>query len=174
VYSWIAYDETEPHELMNLQQLMRNIFEGPSNNADPYYPARLDYDFYVADLLETEGTWRENYFNFYTSRMDAPVYAMGTELISDEGVMEDYRAQLPPVRGQNLPRTEYGFEIQYNESWGHIDGLQADAQYNTLFPRLLDWIQGLSAGQVQIPAFGEPWTQNYDPREIAKSATTGK
>ncbi|MCZ7585181.1 MAG: hypothetical protein M5R36_18640 [Deltaproteobacteria bacterium] len=162
MYSWLDYNEVEPHELMSVQKLITNIFEGPSNNADPYYPARIDIDFYVADVLETEGTWRDDYFRFRTSQVDAPVFVMGTHLVADTGLMEQYRDQLPPVRGYDMPRTDIGFDILYKDDWEHIDGLQVEPEYNDLYTQLADWVNTWSSGEVAVPLFGTPWDDVAD------------
>lgn len=161
-YRWLNYDEVEPHELMKAQSLIKNIYEGPSNNADPYYSYRLDIDLYVADLCDTAGSWRDTYFQLYSSQMDAPVYVMATALVAETGTMEEYRDQLPPVRGYDAPRTEVGYDVLYQTEWEHIDGLQVEPEYNNFFTDLADWVTTWSDGEVQVPEFGTPWEEVAD------------
>ncbi|MBZ0271352.1 hypothetical protein K8I61_04905 [bacterium] len=161
-YSWLNYQESDPAELMDIQSLIQNIYKGPSNNADPYYSSRLDFDFFVADQMETEGTWRHDYFKLYTSEVDVPVYAMETALVAETGEMEKYRDRLPAVEGGTLPRDDNAFRILTLPDWEHIDGLQVDAAFNPVFPDLLVWILDWSEGSVQVPLFGTPWDQVKD------------
>ncbi len=151
VYSWIDYDEADPAECSDLDDLIPAIYKGPSNATDRYYSARLNLDLAVADQMETEGVWREQYFKMYTSRIDAPVLAVGTRIISGTDRYEQYRDRLAPVRGQNLPRTQFGYEIILHPEWEHIDPLFAKAESNDFLHRLIAWMDEFSAGVVEPP-----------------------
>ena len=152
LYTWLHYDEVEPHDFCEIQNMIKALYEGPSNAADPYYAARLDYDFYVADQMETEETWREQYFHLRSSTVDVPVFALGSHLLSEEPErITDYRDQLAPVRNQELPRSEYGFDIMWKPDWEHLDTVFAVAESNDFFAELGEWLLRHSGGEVLVP-----------------------
>jgi len=152
LYTWKHWNEVDPPEFCEIQDLIKSLYEGPSNALDPYYASRLDLDFFVADQLETAGTWRDKYFRFKSSQMDAPVYALGSHILSEQPErVTRYRDQIAPVRGQDLPRSEYGFEILWKPEWEHIDTVFAVAATNDFFSGLLDWMIEFSKGEVQVP-----------------------
>ncbi|MEZ4269594.1 MAG: hypothetical protein R3F39_24815 [Myxococcota bacterium] len=158
LYRWKHYDQVEPAEFCEIQDLLHALYAGPSNAPDPYYAARLDQDFYVADRMDTEGTWREAYFPLRASAMNAPVYVLGSRLLSGEPErVTDYRDRIAPVRGQSLPRSEYGFEVSWKPEWEHIDTVFAVAETNPFFADVTAWMQRFSAGGVQVPEHGGPW-----------------
>ncbi|MCZ7582407.1 MAG: hypothetical protein M5R36_03220 [Deltaproteobacteria bacterium] len=84
--------------------------------------------------------------------MDAPVLAFGTHLISQTDFYEEYRDRLPPVREQDLPRTEYGYEITYIQNWDHMDPVFGKKGRNPFFDEVLDFMSRYSSGTVQVPA----------------------
>ncbi len=158
LYRWKHYDEVEPAEFCEIQDLLHALYEGPSNAPDPYYAARLDQDFYVADHMNTAGTWRETYFPLRASSMDAPVYVLGSRLLSGEPArVTDYRDGIAPVRGQVLPRSEFGFQVLWKPEWEHIDTVFAVAETNPFFADVIAWMQRFSGGAVQVPEHGAPW-----------------
>lgn len=158
LYRWKHYDQVEPAEFCEIQDLLRALYEGPSNAPDPYYAARLDQDFYVADRMDTEGTWRDAYFPLRASAMNAPVYVLGSRLLSGEPErVTEYRDRIAPVRGQALPRTEFGFEQLWKPEWEHIDTVFAVADTNPFFADVIAWMQRFSAGPVQVPRHGAAW-----------------
>ncbi|MCZ7582408.1 MAG: hypothetical protein M5R36_03225 [Deltaproteobacteria bacterium] len=59
LYHWLNYDEVDPEESADVQDLLHSVYFGPSNAVDPYYSARIGLDMAAADQLETVGTWRE-------------------------------------------------------------------------------------------------------------------
>lgn len=150
-YQWLHYDEVEPKEFSEIQDVILSFYMGPSNTTDPYYPLRLDMDYYVANFMDNADNWRGNYFPLYASRMDAPVYFIGTSLLADMDRHLIYRNMLPPVRGQGLPRDQYGFHILFVPEWEHLDSAYAAPEVNPFFPDLLAWMDEFSVGQVQIP-----------------------
>lgn len=155
LYTWKHWDEVDPLDFCEIQDLLRSLWEGPSNATDPYYASRLDLDFFVADQLETAGTWRDKYFTLRSSDMDAPVYVLGSHILSEQPERVTlYRSQIAPVRGQDLPRSEYGFEILWKPEWEHIDTVFAVAETNDFFLGLVDWMQQYSKGVVQVPIEG--------------------
>jgi hypothetical protein len=158
LYRWKHYDEVEPAEFCEIQDVLRALYAGPSNAPDPYYAARLDQDFYVADRMDTEGTWRDAYFPLKASAMNAPVFVLGSRLLSGEPErVTEYRDRIAPVRGQSLPRTEYGFEVQWRPEWEHIDTVFAVAETNPFFADVTAWMQRFSGATVQVPQHGAPW-----------------
>ncbi|MCB9787730.1 MAG: hypothetical protein H6744_13690 [Deltaproteobacteria bacterium] len=156
LYHWLHYDEVSPPEYCELQDLLHALYAGPSNAPDPYYAARLDQDFYVADHMDTAGTWRDSYFHLRSSAMSAPVYVLASRLLSGEPErVTDYRDRIAPVRGQSRPRSEFGFEIQWMPQWEHIDTVFAVE--NPFFEAVTAWMLETSTGTVQVDAFGAPW-----------------
>lgn len=151
LYQWRNYDQVYPREASDIQDTLRGLWQGPTNGFDPYYPSRLSMDQKVAGHLETAGTWRETYFKLRTSRMDAPIFVLQTQALADLGLTEQYRAQLPPARGQDRPRGEYGYEIMTRRDWSHVDAIGAAAEENTLFEAVVDWVQWTAEGTVRVP-----------------------
>jgi hypothetical protein len=151
LYTWKKFDEVQPPEYSDIQDMARAFWEGPSNSTDPYYATRFDFDFWAANDLENAGTWREKYFTFRISDMDAPVYVLGSRLLSTKKKrVEYYRSQLPPVRGQSRPRSEYGFDTLWIPEWEHIDTVFAIAETNEFFIDLIQWIDEFSQGEVMV------------------------
>ena len=156
VYRWKHYDEVSPTEYCEIQDFIHGLYEGPSNAMDPYYATRLDVDFYAAGILETDGQWQADHFLLRNSEMDAPVFLLGSHLLSEmSGRIDLYRDQLPPVRGQSLPRDQFGFDILWRTDWEHIDTAFAVAETNEFFAVILEWIKFFSEGSVQVPTAGE-------------------
>ena len=84
--------------------------------------------------------------------MDAPIFALGSRLLSQKSDrLYFYRDQLPPVRGQSLPRDQFGFDVMWREDWEHLDTAFAVAQTNEFFDVVLQWMDFFSAGTVQVP-----------------------
>ena len=156
VYSWLSGHEVEPTEDSDLQTLIWQIFEGPSNIFDWYYAERWDLELFVAGYhdFETGGTWRDKYYQMRTSLVDIPVYALATGLLIDLGEYDDYREALAPLKGQSLPRSEAGFRLLEIPEWAHIDPVTARRESNPFFPDLIDWVYQNAVGQVQAPEFG--------------------
>ncbi len=152
-YSWLRWDECDPPELMNIQNMAKMLYEGPSNFSDPYYSYRLDLDMAAADFFETEGTWRHNYFHFYTSRVDVPVFAMSSLLFADTPHMSNYRSQIAPVRGQDRPRSEIGFTWIVKNEWSHLDSILMEPVNDDVLPNLVDWVDRWAQGEARVPAF---------------------
>jgi len=156
LYTWKHWDEVDPVDFCEIQDLLKSLWEGPSNATDPYYASRLDLDFFAADKLETAGAWRDKYFTFRSSDMDAPVYNLGSHILHGQPErVTDYRDRIAPVRGQDLPRSEYGFDILWKPEWEHIDTVFAVAETNDFFMGLVDWMRLHSKGEVQVPVSGE-------------------
>jgi hypothetical protein len=152
LYSWLKFNDVTPREFVDIQDVANSIVIGPSNFSDYYYSNRHNYDLWASDNLETEGTWRDKYFTFSNSTMDIPVFILGTRLLSERMEQIDmFRNQLPPVRGQDLPRNQYGFEVMLVPEWEHLDSVFAKAESNQLFARLKDWIGEFSSDSVIIP-----------------------
>jgi pimeloyl-ACP methyl ester carboxylesterase len=150
-YTWVGYDETDPAEPTDIQDLIPTIYKGPSNVVDRYYSSRLNLDLIIADQGETAGTWREEYFRMYTSQIDAPVIAIVTRIIAGTDRSEQYRNKLAPVRGQDLPRDEFGYEIIRRPDWDHVDPIYAKAENNEFFHRLIEWMDEFSSGEICAP-----------------------
>lgn len=158
LYRWKHYDQVEPAEFCEIQDLLHALYEGPSNAPDPYYAARLDQDFFAADHMNTAGTWRDAYFPLRASAMNAPVYVLGSRLLSGEPErVTDYQDRIAPVRGQALARSEFGFEVLWKPEWEHIDTVFAVAETNPFFADVIAWMQRFSGGVVQVPRHGAAW-----------------
>ena len=155
-YNWVDYNETDPEELMDIQDLFLFTYAGPSDFGDPYFSSRLAIDDDAAGKLETEDTWQHNYFPFYSSQMDAPVFALEGKLLSVTNFYKEYREMLPSVRGSSMPRTSYGFDILEEPSWGHLEVLMIQKDRNPFYVQLLDWMTAWSDGGVKVPPFGDP------------------
>ncbi|MCC6159000.1 MAG: hypothetical protein IT350_13205 [Deltaproteobacteria bacterium] len=153
VYRWQRYDECDPPELVDIQQLIRMLWEGPSNFTDLHYSARLDLDLLAATPFESEGTWVHDHFQLYTSLVDAPVFALISLNYHGEGIMEAYRDALPPVRGSALPRSETGFVLIDYPQWSHLDAIAVEEDRNPVYPKLLAWLRNWSSGEVAVPTF---------------------
>jgi len=152
IYKWKHYDQVDPIEFCEVQDFIKSLYEGPSNGMDPYYATRLDIDFYAAGIFETGGTWKSDYFLLDNGAMDVPVFALGSRLLSEKSDrLYFYRDQLPPVRGQNLPRDQFGFDILWRDDWEHLDTAFAIAQTNEFFHLAVDWMLEFSHGTVAIP-----------------------
>ena len=151
-YSWLRWNECTPREFVDIQKLARMLYEGPSNFTDFHYSARLDLDLQAADFFETEGTWRHDYFHFYTSRVDVPVFAIVSKLYAGLDLMEKFRNEIAPVRGTNGPRDDESFKLIYKTDWSHLDAIAVELTKNDVLPGLLDWIGNWSSGQITIPA----------------------
>lgn len=152
-YTWLNFDETEPKERVDIQRLFKLFYAGPSDAVNWYYPTRTQLDDKAVGNLETEGTWRHNYFKFYTSLVDAPVFALAGRVSSESGAYESYRAQLPPVRGTDLPRTQAGFDILQLPDWGHVEVVLVEPDQNPFYEQLIGWVNQWAKGSVQIPRF---------------------
>ncbi|MCL4234772.1 MAG: hypothetical protein KJ042_09655 [Deltaproteobacteria bacterium] len=153
VYRWLRHDECDPPELVDIQELTRMLWEGPSNFTDLHYSARLDLDLQAAAPFESEGTWVYDYFQLHTSLVDAPVFALVSLNYHGEGIMEAYRDALPPVRGSALPRSETGFVLIDYPQWSHLDAIAVEEDRNPVYPKLLAWLRNWSSGEVTVPAF---------------------
>jgi hypothetical protein len=151
IYRWLHYDQTDPLEFCEIQDMMHSYYKGPSHPTDPFYPTRLDLDFFAAGFLDLAGSWRENYFPVYNSQMDAPVYLLGSRVLSGLNRHEFYRAQLPPVRGQSTPRDQFGFDVLMMPEWEHIDTIYAVVEDNPFYPDFLGWMEKFAEGRVQVP-----------------------
>ncbi|MBZ0274216.1 hypothetical protein K8I61_19420 [bacterium] len=144
-YTWRHFDRMDPPEVSHIQNLMPWVYRGPTDAVDPYYGARTSIDLKAADRLDTEGTWRDKYFRFRTSRMDAPVFGIATRMLIERADnYSEYRDMLPPARGQNRPRTQFGFEVISRPTWEHMDPVIADAATNDFYPALIDWMRRFS------------------------------
>jgi hypothetical protein len=159
LYSWLRGNEVNPPESGDIQLLMWGLFEGPSNVFDWYYSARWDIEIAVAghDRFETEGTWRDAYFNLRTSEVDVPVYALETGLLAGTDEYETYRDLLAPVRGQNRPRSEVGFHRLQVPQWLHLDPVMARRDMNPFASDLATWLLDTTDGPVQVPPMGTPF-----------------
>ncbi|MCZ7583924.1 MAG: hypothetical protein M5R36_11595 [Deltaproteobacteria bacterium] len=149
-YHWTRYDECDPPELVDSRKLTRMLWEGPSNFSDFHHSQRMELDMTVAGDMETEGTWRDKYLPVHSSRMDAPVFTIVSRLYEKEGLMERYRGQIAPTRDGLVPREEDedGFRLIYKTDWSHMDAIAVEKKFNPIFPVLLDWIDGWSAGEI--------------------------
>ena len=150
-YYWINYDKCYPQEYADIQKMARMIYEGPADFGDLYFASRFDWDEWCAGPLETEGTWRHEYFRFYTSLVDIPIIAIEGNLLEGTFAYELYRSQLPPVYGSTLPRTEFGFDIIRVHQYEHIDTVLVEADRNVFYPNIIEWLETWSEGKVQIP-----------------------
>ena len=155
-YYWLNYNESDPEELMDIQDLFLFTYAGPSDFGDPYFSSRLAIDDDMVGVLETENTWKHNYFKFYSSRMDAPVFALEGKILSLSNFYKEYREMLPSVRGSSAPRTRLGFEILEMPTWGHLEVLMVQKDRNPFYNQLLDWMTTWSVGAVKVPHFGDP------------------
>ena len=155
VYSWLDGDQVDPPESGSIQLLFWGMFEGPSNVFDRYYAMRWDVELDTAGYgrFETEGTWRDAWFNERTSAVDVPVYALETSLLAGTGEFEAYRDLLAPLRGQDRPRTEAGYHHLLVPQWGHLDPCFARREMNPFYPDLLEWLLETSTGTVRVPRF---------------------
>lgn len=153
IYYWRQWDEVEPRELVDLRKIGRMFYEGPSNFTDHYYPSRISLDMDVADRLETEGTWRHDYFPMYSSRIDVPVFALSSDMWDDSTQVDELRDLLPPVRGETRGRDEIGFDHHVMPEWSHLDALMVEPEVNPVLPALIDWIDEWTTGEVRVPRF---------------------
>ncbi len=153
IYRWQRFDVCDPPELVDIQQLTRMLWEGPSNFTDLHYSARLDLDLQAAAPFESEGTWVHDYFQLSTSLVDAPVFALVSLNYHGEGIMEAYRDALPPVRGHAEGRDEIGFVLIDYPQWSHLDAIAVEEDRNPVYPKLLAWLRNWSSGDVTVPAF---------------------
>ncbi|MCB1152799.1 hypothetical protein KDL45_04050 [bacterium] len=149
-YTWRRWDELEVPELIDSQKLAKLIYAGPSNFIDPYYASRLDLDMTAAQYFETEGTWAHNYFHFFSSRVDVPVFAVSSLLYTFSPLMDEYRQAIAPVRGTTGPRTDDEFHHVLRPEWSHLDALLVEPAFNPVVPALVKWIDRWKTGQVQI------------------------
>jgi hypothetical protein len=154
VYSWADYDQTDPEELVDLQRLARMLYEGPTDFTDTYNSHRLVQEHVFAGIFESSGTWLHNYFHFYSSSVDIPVICVESDYAEGYGVYEDYRDLIAPIRGQDQPRTEVGFEIIPVHDWSHMEVLLVQPDRNPLYTGILKWVDKWTVGQVQVPRFG--------------------
>jgi pimeloyl-ACP methyl ester carboxylesterase len=152
-YHWVAFDETQPAEMADLQDVIGLIYKGESDFADWYYPNRYLYEHRIFTDLETTGNWKHDYLKFYNSQMDVPVLALEGQIMKGTTVYEDYRAALAPVRGQALPRDQVGFTIHQEHDWSHAEVLFIAPDSNPFYPELLDFVDEWSTGTVQVPKF---------------------
>lgn len=153
LYSWVSSEQSDPVEPSDLQFFIQDIFEGPSNGLDRYYPKRLDMDLEVAwyDNYRTIGTWRTEFFDQRNWEVDAPVYALATGLMDEQNLFIGYRDALGPVRGDTRPRTEAGFHMMFQTEWGHMDPVSARREANPFYPDLIWWMQENSTARVSVP-----------------------
>lgn len=154
VYSWANYDEVDPPELSDVQKFIQMTYIGPADFGDMFMSTRYDLDDWSSGPLETEGTWMHNYLRYYTSRVDIPVYALEGKLMIGTSFYSDYQAALPPVKGQDKPRSEVGFHVHTVPKWGHIDTVLVQPEYNTFFTDFLQWSGQWTTGKVQVDPFG--------------------
>jgi len=151
-YTWLQYDESNPKEFVDLQRVIAMTHVGPTNFCDTYNSARLLMENWVNTDLETTGHWSHNYFHFYTSRVDVPVFALEGKILAETGAYEDYRDRMAPVAGQSAPRDEVGFTIVSAHEWSHMEVLLVQPDKNHVYMPLLDWIYEWSDGTtVQVP-----------------------
>jgi hypothetical protein len=66
---------------------------------------------------------------------------------------QNYFNALAPVRGQNKPRSQVGFDIFPVRKWGHIDTILVAPDRNPFYDSFLDWLYEWSEDSVQIPKF---------------------
>ena len=152
LYRWKHYNQVTPGEFSEIQDFIHGLYEGPSNAMDPYYGTRLDIDYWAAEFFENEDQWQSEYFLFKNSTMDAPVFVLGSRLLYEKSDhVFFYRSQLPPVRGQNLPRDQFGFDVMWHPEWEHLDTAFAVAKTNDFFQMILDWMEFFSTGTTRIP-----------------------
>ena len=153
-YIWVRGSQTVPPEPGDIQALIHTFFAGPTPALEPYYPARVDLDLATAEdaMFRTEGTWRDAYFVQRNDRVDAPVYALATALLSASPDYQNYRDSLAPVRGGNAPRDVTGFHLLAIPEWDHLDPIMARPEMNPFYPDLWAWLQETASGSVQIPA----------------------
>ena len=153
-YTWKHFDKTIPEETTDLTRVIKLLYETPTNITDTYNSARLLYEHFIADDIESEGTWVHNYFHYYTSLIDVPVFCLEGHFSANSGTYEKYRDKLPPVAGQDLPRTEVGFDIFQAHDWSHMEVIFVERDRNPAYAALLNWADTWSTGTVQVPHFG--------------------
>ncbi|MCC6157053.1 MAG: hypothetical protein IT350_03310 [Deltaproteobacteria bacterium] len=159
LYTWSYWDECDPRELVDLKRAGRMFYEGPSNFTDPYYSSRLALDMDVAGWLETEGSWRENYFDISSGRVDVPIFAISSAMWADSNQLDLYKTMIAPVRGQipgeELGRDEYGYVRHVLPDWSHLDALMVEPEVNPMIPLLVDWLDEWTTGWAWVPRFGD-------------------
>lgn len=154
-YTWADYDQCDPEELMDIQNFIKIIYEGPSDFTDWYFPTRLFIDDHAVGRLETEGTWAHDYFHFYTSQVDCAVYALEGRIVTGTGEYDLYKDALGPVRGQSADRDAVGFHVMPVPDWGHIEVLMVEPDRNPFYDDFIEWVNEWSSGLTSIPEFGD-------------------
>lgn len=153
-YSWLNYDEFFPEELVDIQNMLKLLYAGPSDFTDGYYSSRLLLEHMIAVDIDTTGTWMDNYFHYYPSLIDIPVLGVRSGYMAGTNVFEEFRDKLAPIRGTNESRTDYGFDIIDVFTWSHMEVLIVQADRNPIYPGVVDWAKQWTHGEVQIPHFG--------------------
>jgi len=137
---------------VDIQKTIRLLYEGPgADYIDYYFTTRQDIEDHLVGSAETEGTWLHDYFHFYTSRMDAPVYLLEGHLSSTYPNYGQYKQQIPPVRGQSESRDQVGYHIYEKHDWAHMEVLLVEPDRNPFLADLSAWMFYWSQGEVQIP-----------------------
>ena len=154
-YYWKHYKDTDPQELVDIQRVIRMIYEGPSNFTDTYNSFRFLIEHFMAQEVESEGTWVHNYFHYYTSKIDVPIFCLEGQFVEGTGAYEHLRDSVAPVRGFDLPREELGFEIFQVHDWSHLEVILVEPDRNPAYNALLNWLDNWSSGEVQVPLFGD-------------------
>ncbi len=168
LYDWLAYDETDPPELVDMEALTAAIVAPPTGALEWYAPVRLNLDVCAADDLAvtpdaSDYRWNLGLKVTRQAEMDAPVFFFFAEYgeLDDMGVVTAYRDSLPPVgpgrvnegapRDPSLPVSRTGFVFILGPGWYHMDAISAawDRGREFLYEPLVEFILANTSGTVR-------------------------